>query len=207
MATGQSWARNSACRVVLLGTIAVLAVGCGLQSGQHHQAHGARHRHRHGTSTSVACAPSNIKVRLDTSSAGVAAGTSYVPLDFTNVSSAGCRLAGFPSVSLASGPHGTPIGSAAAPFPGATGSSGATSLVLPSTAAAHAWVHIADVANIPSAQCDPVRAAGFLVTLPGQATTAFVRYPVTTCADGVSGMQILTVEPFYPGLAKPGTAQ
>jgi len=207
MAMGQSRARDHAGRVVILGAIAVVAAGCGLQNGQHHQAHGGRHRHHHGTSTNVACAPSDIRVRLDTSSAGVAAGTSFVPLDFTNVSSGGCRLAGFPSVSLASGPHGTLIGAPAAPYVGATGSSRATSLVLPSSTVAHAWVHIADVANIPSPQCHPVRAAGFLVTLPGQATTAFVRYPVTTCAREVGGMQLLTVEPFYPGIAKPGTAQ
>lgn len=150
-----------------------------------------------------ACLPSDIRVTLDIHSAGVAAGTSYFPLDFTNVSHASCRLAGYPVVTFGASLTGQQIGAAGA----ADRNLATEDVVLAAGQTAHIWLQLADVMNFPSAQCRPVTAAGLRIGLPGQGAATFIARPTATCAKQVSGTQILTVEPFRPGQARPGTAQ
>lgn len=190
-----------------IGSVAVLVAACGLQRGHRHPAHDTKPPANQASSAEAACAPTDIRVRLDARSIGVAAGTSYVPLDFTNISAAACRLAGFPSVTVAAGQNGKQIGPAATSYAGSPGSGTGGNVVLSADGTAHAWLHIADAANLPASQCRPVRAAGLDVALPGETQATFVRYAVTTCAGRVTGTDILTVEPFHPGPARPGTAQ
>jgi hypothetical protein len=194
-------------RSVLICAIVALAAGCGLQkapgsggsgnagtsggSGGAGTAGGGRQHHGHGvvsqptsgspTASVSACTITDVQVTVDTHAAGVAAGSSYLPLDFTNTSSASCRLAGFPAVMTASGKAG-----------------GQT---------AHIWLRVVEVANIPKAQCDPVAVAGLWVGLPGEQQTTYIGHQLTTCAKRVRGTEVLTVEPFRPGSARPGTAR
>ena len=144
-----------------------------------------------------------MQVRLDTGSAGVAAGSSYLPLDFTNVGAASCTLAGFPQVSVAASSAGKQLGAAGTLDRGAT----AQLMVLSAGQSAHIWLRLVEVTNIPAAQCHPVAAAGLRVSLPGQQQGTFVAHAMTTCARSVAGTDVLTVEPFRPGAARPGTAQ
>lgn len=155
-----------------------------------------------GQATAAACLPAAIRVTLDIRSAGVAAGTSYVPLDFTNISTTSCELTGFPIVMLA-GSSDQQIGRAAV----ADRSLAASGVVLAAGQAAHIWLRLADVTNLPTGQCQPTTAAGLRVSLPGQTSSTFISHPLTTCAKHVQGAEILTVEPFRPGQARPGTAQ
>src|SRR5262245_25617610 len=46
------------------------------------------------------CASSGLQVKVDTSQGGAAAGSTYVPIDFTNTTSSSCTLFGFPGVSF-----------------------------------------------------------------------------------------------------------
>ena len=52
-----------------------------------------------------------------------------------------------------------------------------------------------------------MQAAGLRIGLPGQNQLTFVPYALMACGRTVGGMDVLTVEPFRPGLARPGTAQ
>ncbi len=221
-------------RRVLVGcAVASLAAGCGLQraphsSGTHlgqpgqpgqpghpgrtdhsgHSGHGQRAAgspRALGTPTAAVapCLISQFRIRLDTSSAGVAAGTSYLPIDFTNVGSASCMLSGFPQVTIAAGATGRQIGVAAT----VDRSLAPTAVVLAAGQAAHIWVRLADVANLPAAKCRPVIAAGLRVGLPGQQRATFIGHRMTSCAGQDGSADVMTVEPFRPGTARPGNAQ
>ena len=199
-------------RAAVIGAAALLAVGCGLQRAPHrgHPGRGAAHRGHPGrgaahraASLGRACSPASVRLWLDLRSAGVAAGTAYLPLDLTNVSRQSCVLAGPPAISVTTGPGGRQVGPAAA----VAGGTAAGTLVLPAGGTAHAWLQLADAADLPAAACDPARAAGFLVTLPGRARGVFVRHPLTTCTRQVPGTDVLIIEPVRSGPARPGTAQ
>jgi hypothetical protein len=149
-----------------------------------------------------ACAASALRIRLDTAAAGVAAGTEYVPLEFTNTSSQSCELSGFPAVALTSGVTGQQIGTEAA----VDRSVRATAVLLKPGGIAHAWVGIADVANLPSKTCRPVTAAGFRVVVPGSESASYLAHRVPACKEPAKDGGILIVRPVQPGAARRGTA-
>jgi len=188
-------------RTALIGMISLLAAACGLQRGPQGEPQGGSGP-RHQESPGLACSQADVRLRIDLRSAGVAAGTEYLPLDFTNVSRLRCALTGLPTVTATTGAGGRRVGSAAV----ADGSNG-DPLVLPAGGSAHLWLRLAETANLPPASCRPTRAAGFRVTLPGQDRAVFVRHPMITCARRVPGTDVLMIEPLRSGLARPGTAR
>ncbi|HXS66696.1 MAG TPA: DUF4232 domain-containing protein [Streptosporangiaceae bacterium] len=192
-----------------LGLIGLGAAACGLQS-QHQtgssqpgtgvtQSPGSRS----STSAGGPCTTEELKVSLDLSSAGVAAGTSLIPLDFTNVGTANCELTGFADVSFVTSSSGHQVGPAAT----VDRSLSPQSLRLGAGRSAHLWLRLVEAADLPMSTCKPKNVAGLLVRLPGQATSIFIAHQFTTCAKRVHGTDILTVEPFKAGLARAGTAQ
>jgi hypothetical protein len=140
---------------------------------------------------------------LDLKSAGVAAGSSLIPLDFTNVSTKSCRLAGFAYVSFATKYEGKRIGPAATADRAMT----ARTLLLGAGKTAHLWLRLATAADLPVRLCRPKKVAGLQIRLPGQAASIFIAHRFKTCAKRVRGTDILTVEPFQAGRAHAGTAQ
>src|SRR5437868_3633941 len=58
------------------------------------------------------CPTSALRVTVNKTRGGAAAGTNYVPLDFTNTSSHSCDMYGFPGVSFVTGHPGSQIGAA-----------------------------------------------------------------------------------------------
>ena len=140
---------------------------------------------------------------LDASAAGVAAGSSFVPLQFVNVSGQPCELAGYPDVSFQAGAAGRTIGPAAAPDHSVL----ASSVVLARGGIAHAWLRVLDTANFPAAQCDPVTADGLRVGLPGAASATYLAHRFPACAATLTGAQVLTIQPIQPGAAQRGSAQ
>jgi Protein of unknown function (DUF4232) len=151
-------------------------------------------------SAAAACNSTAIRVTLDGSAAGVAAGTSYVPLEFTNTTARSCRLPDYPAVSFAAGAAGGRIGA-----PAAVAGKRAGTVVLGPHGVAHAWLQIADVANVPAARCQPVQAGGLRVTLAGSATPAFLAHPFQACS-AATGQDILAVYPLQAGQARRGGA-
>ena len=149
------------------------------------------------------CSASRLRVTLDVHAAGAAAGSSFVPLDFTNISGRACRLAGYPVVSFAAGASGHRVGRAAA----LDRTVKVRSVALAPGATAHSWVQVVDALNFPVSKCHPVTAHGFRVDLPGQRGTSFVNHAFPACSASMHGRQILTVQPIEPGRARRGTAQ
>jgi hypothetical protein len=191
---------TSLARWTAVAGLSALTASCGLQRSPAHT-NGAA-----GTgpvSVVPQCRMADMNVRLDLHAAGVAAGTSYIPLDFTNLSSGTCRLSGFPVVTLATGGTGKQVGTAAVDARDET----ARITELRAGQAAHIWLRVASVASLPATTCRPVTAAGLRVTLPGQRQSVYLSHRLTVCAHRVPGTAVLTVEPFHPGRARPGTAQ
>lgn len=149
-----------------------------------------------------ACAAASVSVRLNTAVTGAAAGTSYVPLEFTNTSPRSCQLAGYPAVALTSGVRGQQIGIEAA----VDRSVRVTPVVLAPGATAHAWLGISSVASYSAKQCRPVTAAGLRVVVPGAQSASYLADRVPACKNLVSGGGILIVRPVQPGVARRGTA-
>jgi hypothetical protein len=148
------------------------------------------------------CTPAGLRVRLDTTAASVAAGTYYVPLEFTNTTSAACALTGYPAVALTSGVSGNQIGTEAA----LDRSVPASAVTLAPGATAHAWLGIASTAGYPARTCKPVTAAGLRVVVPGSETASYLADRVPACKHAVPGSGILVVRPVQPGPARRGTA-
>jgi hypothetical protein len=143
------------------------------------------------------CPASSLEVWLGLGSGGAAAGSTYYPLEFSNVSSAACTLHGYPGVS-AIGSGGAQLGSAA----------GWNTAVTPSTvtlapgATAHTVLQITDVGNYPPSTCNPATAIGLRVYPPNQTASTVVPYSFRACSS--AGPVYLHVEAIQPGVGIPG---
>jgi hypothetical protein len=157
---------------------------------------------RGATAASSACRSSAIQVSLDTSAAGVATGSSYVPLEFRNTSSRSCTLPRYPQVSFASGLTGPAIGSPAVTEP----QTPARSLVLAPGHVAHAWLQIQNVAGYTAGTCKPETARGLRIDLAANESASFISRDIAVCAAAPRGSDILAVFPVQAGQAKRGTA-
>lgn len=155
-----------------------------------------------GSAAAATCAAAGLRVQLDTAVAGVAAGTYYVPLEFTNTSAQPCLLTGYPAVAFTSGAAGRQIGSEAA----VDRSVRTTDVLLAPGATAHAWLQVLDAANYPASKCHPVMAAGLRVVAPGSESASYLPHRVPACKATISGSQILVVHPVQRGRAQRGTA-
>lgn len=148
------------------------------------------------------CPASTLRVTVDKAKGSGAAGTSYVPLDFTNISSHSCDLYGFPGVSFVTGSGGSQIGSPAS----RQTTFGAQAVTLASGATAHAWLGIADAGNFPAASCQPVTAHWLKVYPPDQTQALYTQFTTTVCSKKVTGGSTpLTILPIRPGSGSPGT--
>jgi hypothetical protein len=148
------------------------------------------------------CAATGLQVHLDTSAAGVAAGTYYVPLEFVNATGQACALSGYPAVALTSGVTGQQIGTEAAVDRAVP----VTAVSLPPGGTAHAWLQVVSAANYPPGQCHPVTAAGMRVVGPGGQSASYLPHPVSACKAALRGSGLMTVHPVQPGRARRGMA-
>jgi len=150
-----------------------------------------------------ACPTSGLQVKLGQSS-GYAGGV-YVPIDFTNTSSASCTLYGYPGVSLVNS-SGAQIGLAAE----RDTTTPVTLVTLAPGATATALLQIVDALNFTPSTCGPTQAANIKVYPPNQ--TAAVLLPNTSqgCAKPVQTIFIAAVQAqgkAHPMISASGTAQ
>jgi hypothetical protein len=150
----------------------------------------------------TACVTAQLRVTLDTGAAGVAAGSSYVPLEFTNTSGHSCTLSGYPAVTFASSAGGQQIGAAAV----AEVTTSPVLFTLATGGTAHAWLQIADVASYPASKCKRVQANGLRVGFASAQAAAFLPHSFQACARAVPGSTVLAVFPVQAGQAQRGTA-
>jgi hypothetical protein len=193
----------------VIGLICLAAAACGTQNSGSGagspgtQASGSGQPTGGPAAADDACTAAQLDVTLDLRSAGVAAGTSLIPLDFTNVSVHNCRLAGYAFVSFAASRSGHQVGAAST----ADRAMSARTLLLKAGKTAHLWLKVVQATDLPAAQCKPESVAGIRLRLPGQTTAIFIEHRFRTCARRVHGTDLLTVEPFQSGRAHSGTAQ
>jgi hypothetical protein len=141
------------------------------------------------------CQSAALKVTVDTSQAGGAAGSRYYPVNFTNTSGAPCGLYGYPGLSLvtADGSAGRQIGAAAQRDP----AFGKLSVRLPAKGVAHAWLQIAEAGNYPASACRPMTAHWLRVYPPGDTAARYVGVSFSACAS--ASTPLLTVMPVRSG--------
>jgi Protein of unknown function (DUF4232) len=135
----------------------------------------------------------NVSAWVPANQGNGAAGTTYYPLEFTNISGHACSLFGYPGVSAVSG-TGKQLGS-----PAGWGSlSGARRVILAPAATAHTRLAIHDVYSYAKRACDPADTAELRMYLPDQrlATTAAFSFEACSRA-GIVYMSI--VEPIRTG--------
>lgn len=130
------------------------------------------------------------ELRVTLGQAQGAAGSTELPLVFTNVSGRTCVLDGFPGVSyVQGGADGAQVG-AAATRSGA--SAGAVTLAPDSTATA--MVRAVEVQNYPADTCAPTPVAGLRVYPPNDTGSIYVPYATTGCSKTGDGLNQLSVQ-------------
>jgi uncharacterized protein DUF4232 len=141
------------------------------------------------------CRSAALKVTVDTSQAGGAAGSVYYPVNFTNTSGAPCGLHGYPGMAFvtADGNAGRQIGAAAQRDP----AFGDLPVRLPAGGVAHAWLQIAQAGNYPASACQPMTAHWLRVFPPGDAAASYVGVSFGACA--AASTRLLTVTPVRSG--------
>ena len=154
-----------------------------------------------GTAGLALCQPSSLQVTVNASQAGGAAGSTYLPVDFTNTSSSPCGLYGYPGMSFvtAGNGSGSQIGAAAQQNP----SFGKVPVKLAAGAVAHAWLQVTEAGNYPAATCQPVTAHWLRVYAPGETQALYVSHAFDACSS--NSAPLLTVMPVRSGRGIQGT--
>jgi hypothetical protein len=143
-----------------------------------------------GAASPAMCRTADLKITRGT--AGAAAGSVYMQIDFTNTSGAACTLYGYPGIALTtSTTTASQVGLAA------TRSAGQPYrlVTLAPKAAASATLRLVRVDNYPAARCGPVSGSFLQVYPPGQKTAVYLAYPGQTCTQPVFAMGIGAVQP------------
>jgi hypothetical protein len=196
-------------RLALLLPLVVIAAGCG--NGRHSgvpTASVATHAAASSTSgtttatvpssvtsTTARCATSALAVWLGLGEGGGTAGSTFYPVELTNISSHACHLFGFPGVSAW---RGHLLGSPAQRNHGVPKS---TVTLLPGETA-HTVLQISDVSNFSRSQCASVTAFGLKLIPPDETTSAGVPFSFRACSK--PGPVYLTVQPIQSGVGVPG---
>ena len=110
------------------------------------------------------CATAGLKIKVDTSQGGAAAGSTYVPINFTNTTSSTCTMFGYPGVSFVTSVPGSQIGRPAKRNPAVQ----AATITLAPGAVAHATLQVAEAGNYDPSLCKPVTAHWLRVYPPNQ---------------------------------------
>lgn len=121
-----------------------------------------------------------------------AAGSTYLAIVFTNISSTTCTLYGYPGVSLAGGSPVSQIGLAAKENP----QTPRRLVTLSPGGQANALLRIVAAQNYPDTRCGLTQAAYLKVYPPNQTTPVYVGYQVAACTKPVG---LLTVDAVRPG--------
>jgi hypothetical protein len=139
----------------------------------------------------------NVSVWIPDGQGNGTAGTTYYPLEFTNLSKHPCSMYGFPGVSAISR-SGKQLGS-----PAGWASGGAAGTPRPVVVAPGATVHSIlayhDVAAYTPSACDPVNTeVGLRVYLPDQRAATLAFFDAEACSH--AGPVYLNVGPVKPGV-------
>ncbi len=146
----------------------------------------------------AACTTSVLSVSVASTPGGGAAGSTYMPIDFTNSSGRACAMYGYPGVSFVTGRGGSQIGAAAARNTGFS----SVPVTLASHAIAHAWLQVAEAGNYPATTCHMVTATWLRVFPPANTVPAYVSHTFSACSSPKANL--LTVMPVRSGVGVQG---
>ena len=146
----------------------------------------------------AACGTSALSVSLASDQGGGAAGSTYVPINFTNTSGAACTIYGYPGVSFVTGPAGSQIGAAATRAPNVS----SVTVVVAAHASAHAWLQVVEAGNYPASTCHPVTAHWLKVYPPGNTAASYIGHSFPACSSGT--VTVLRVMPVRSGAGVQG---
>ena len=132
-----------------------------------------------GSALALPCSTTALQANIG--AANGAAGSSYYPIVFTNVSGGTCTLFGYPGVSLVSGIGGSQIGGAASRNP----TFAPQTVTLAPGGTVHATLQAADALIYSASSCQPVTAHWLRVYPPGQFTPLYVSFTTKTCTGQV----------------------
>jgi hypothetical protein len=164
------------------------ATGSGAQAAAHGDSAGPA-----PPAGSAPCQASALKLSTGTGSG--AAGSTYYPLDFTNVSRSACTLDGYPGASFVTGPGGTEIGSPAFRDSAVT----SRPVTLPPGGTAHAVLQVQLAQNYPAAICKPASAHWLQVFAPGSTVALNLRFSAVTCTGKVPSGGTIGIGAVQPG--------
>jgi Domain of unknown function (DUF4232) len=158
----------------------------------------------HGGTAAAGCSSSGLSAHVDLAQGGAAAGSTYVPIDFTNTSGNPCTMEGYPGVSFVRGPSGGQLGNAAIRNPAAP----PAKVTLAPGGVAHAILQVAEAGNYSQSACTPVTAHWLKIFPPNQVTAIYAQYDTQACSAKLPtklGSQ-LAVYVVRPGAGKAGHA-
>ncbi len=155
-----------------------------------------------GTAGLAVCQSVSLRVTVNAGQAGGAAGSTYYPVDFTNISGSPCEMYGYPGMSFvtADGSAGRQIGAAAQQNP----AFGKLAVRLAVGGVAHAWLQVAQAGDYPASTCQPVTAHWLRVFTPGETVAIYVNHAFSACSS--ASAPLLTVMPVRAGQGVQGTA-
>jgi len=180
-----------------LGVLTIALAGCGQTggTGSTHAKATTKAPGGSGVAMTQKCTTPGLAVWLGLGEGGAAAGSTYYPLELTNITSRRCRLFGFPGVSATTDRQ---LGSPAE----RNRARPANTLNLLPGATAHTVLQIVDVGNFPAAMCKPANASGLRVYPPNEFSAAEIPFSFRACS--AKGPVFLSVEPIQPGIGIPG---
>jgi Protein of unknown function (DUF4232) len=126
-----------------------------------------------------------------------AAGSTFVPIIFTNVSGDTCSLFGFPGVSFVTegSGGGSQIGRAA----DRSSLTSSQLITLVPGAEAHATLQVVNAANFPAGKCQLVTAHWLKIYPPNQTAPLFLHFNAQACASHAKPVGTLNVQPVQLG--------
>jgi hypothetical protein len=138
------------------------------------------------------CLTTGLSVRLGTAQG--AAGSTYQPIVFTNISAHTCAMYGYPGVAFIDTPTGQQVGTPATRNPRQL----PRTITLVPRASASAVLQIVNPFNYPTATCHPQPVTGLRVNPPGTTTPTDLPLPTATTACTTSVTQLL-IQATVPG--------
>jgi hypothetical protein len=137
--------------------------------------------------TPVECTAAGLKLSFGRT--GVAAGSAYTPLQFTNTGRSACVLVGFPGVSFVAGNDGHQVGDPAK----RVGGIGAQLTLQPGQLAS-AMIQVGNSGNYDPGTCKPTQALGYRVYAPDDRAAMFISFgtEISACTGtNLSSPQLL----------------
>jgi hypothetical protein len=125
-----------------------------------------------------------------------AAGSTYLPITFTNTSGTSCTLYGYPGVSFVSDPSGGPqIGAAATRNP----QTPSQVVTLAAGATAHATLQLVTAQNFPPSKCKITTAHWLRVYPPGETAPIYLKFKAQVCGGGPHAHGVLSIQAVQSG--------